>query len=197
MTKGTSPHQKNKQSVLEVCKSYDLKIQWIEFCIEQKISYPYMDAIWKYCHADNSCTITEESPKNDTMLRCLKEFDWADDSLKSLVIVGPPGCGKTNWAKIRAKKPALFVTHLDRLKELDVAFHKSIIFDDMEFTHMPRTSQIHLVDRENPRDIHVRYSVAFIPAGIQKIFTANQYPFSEDPAIQRRIRLFNVINQFI
>lgn len=169
----------------------------MEYCIEKKIAFPYMDAIWKYCHADKPSTITEDTETNDTMLLCLKEFRWEDDSLKSLIIEGPPGCGKTNWAKKFSQKPALFISHLDRLKDLDITYHKSIIFDDMDFKHLPRTSQIHLVDRENPRDIHVRYNVAFIPAGMQKIFTCNIYPFDNDPAIIRRTKKFNVINQII
>lgn len=142
-------------------------------------------------------TITEESPKNDTMVRCLKEFNWDDSYRKSLVIQGPPGCGKTNWAKIHAKKPALFVSHLDRLKDFRIGIHKSIIFDDLDFQHLPRTSQIHLVDRENPRDIHIRYAVAHIPAGVQKIFTCNHEPFIRDDAIRRRVdfKLIDPINR--
>lgn len=169
----------------------------MEYCIQKKISFPYMDAIWKFYHADKSSTITEDTETNDTMLTCLKEFRWNDDTLKSLIIQGPPGCGKTNWAKKYCQKPALFISHLDRLKDLDISFHKSIIFDDMDFKHLPRTSQIHLVDRENPRDIHVRYNVAFIPARIEKIFTCNEYPFLADPAVSRRTKIFNVINQII
>lgn len=155
-----------------------------------------METLWEHCHAKRISTIYEDDPKNDTMLQCLKEFNWFDNGLTSLVIHGPPGCGKTNWAKIHSKKPALFVTHLDRLKDFDPLFHKSLIFDDLDFKHLPRTSQIHLVDRENPRDIHIRYRVCHLPAGIQKIFTCNENPFIRDAAIQRRVtyRLIDPIN---
>jgi len=180
----------------QVC-SESSRNDWINYCIENKISFAYMELVWKNCHVAMPSTITEEQEKNDTMVRCLKEFNWDDSHRKSLVIQGPPGCGKTNWAKIHAKKPALFVSHLDRLKDFRIGIHKSIIFDDLDFQHLPRTSQIHLVDRENPRDIHIRYSVAHIPAGVQKIFTCNHEPFCRDDAIRRRVdyKLIDPINR--
>lgn len=155
-----------------------------------------MEAIWKMCHADLPSTIYEDTPKDDTMLPCLKEFNWDDQNSKSLVLLGDPGTGKTNWAKKNALKPALFVSHLDRLKDFVPDVHKSIIFDDLDFKHLPRTSQIHLVDRENPRDIHIRYRTAFIPQGIQKIFTANHDPFVTDDAIKRRCRYYKINDLF-
>jgi len=186
----------NKNSPVEKCKSCETKIEWIEFCIQEKIPYAYMDTLWEHCHAESPSTITEDTPKNETMLQCLAEFNWVDDNQLSLVLQGPPGCGKTNWAKIHAKKPSLFISHLDRLRDFKIGYHQSIIFDDLDFKHLPRTSQIHLVDRENPRDIHVRYRVAHIPAGVQKIFTCNEEPFVRDDAIKRRTRwkIINPIN---
>lgn len=154
-----------------------------------------MEAIWQHCHASRPSTIYDTDEIHGTMVECLTQFNWQDDGFKSLLLIGPPGCGKTTWAKKHAKKPALFVSHLDRLKDFDPDFHKSIIFDDTDFKHLPRTAQIHLVDRENPRDIHIRYRVAHIPKGIQKIFTANMKPFIEDPAIIRRC-IARVINLF-
>lgn len=155
-----------------------------------------MDAIWQMCHADLPSTIYEDSPINEKMDQCLKEFNWPDEDSKSLVLIGRPGCGKTNWAKKNSLKPALFVSHLDRLKDFKPDVHKSIIFDDLDFKHLPRTSQIHIVDRENPRDIHIRYRTAFIPQGVQKIFTANEEPFITDAAIKRRCRYFKINDLF-
>lgn len=189
---------KNKAPVdlLQICKDFQNKIEWVVHCARESIAPHYMEAIWAHCHVDLPSTISDKTPLNETMLQCLKEFHWPDDSLKSLVLLGPPGCGKTNWAKKHAIKPALFVSHLDRLKDLKVGTHKSIIFDDLDFKHLPRTTQIHLVDRENPRDIHIRYRVAHIPAGIQKIFTCNEEPFIRDDAVKRRTtwKFINPIN---
>lgn len=58
----------------------------------------------------------------------------------------------------------------------------------MDIRHWPRTSQIHLLDFDNPRAIHLRHVVATIPSGIVKIFTSNSDIVDlEDPAIRRRI----------
>lgn len=111
------------------------------------------------------------------------------DYRKSLVVVGPAGCGKTTWAKQIAPKPALFVRHLDTLKEFDG--HASIIFDDLCFKHLPPATQKFVVDMENTADIHIRYTVATIPASVWRVFTCNEYCFLEDgphaEAINRRV----------
>lgn len=97
--------------------------------------------------------------------------------LKSIVVVGPAGCGKTTWAKLVAPKPALFIRHLDSLQHLR-KHHRSIIFDDLDFHRLPPSTQKFLVDQENISEIHIRYKVATIPAGIMRIFTANADPFN-------------------
>jgi len=155
-----------------------------------------MEYIWDHCHAKSPSTITTAEGLCDTMLQSLKDCTIDKTDKRSLIIQGPAGCGKTNWAKLNCDKPALFVSHLDRLKDLKPDYHKSIIFDDLDFKHLPRTSQIHLVDRENPRDIHIRYRVAHIPSGIQKIFTSNEEPFIRDDAIKRRTKwmIINPLN---
>lgn len=195
MMKGTIHQKKNKTDYFEKCKSCESKSDWIQFCIEEKVSFPYMETIWESSHVKRPSTLYQDDVFDETMVQSLRDFRWIDNDLKSLVINGSPGCGKTNWAKKHSKKPSLFVSHLDRLKDFDDAFHKSIIFDDMDFNHLPRTSQIHLVDRENPRDVHIRYRVAHIPSKIQKIFTTNGFPFTADNAIKRRTEWFFVDNQ--
>jgi len=115
-------------------------------------------------------------------------FRYEDFSAKVLVLEGPTGCGKTTWAMLHAPKPALIVTHLDMLKkEFDPNFHKSVIFDDMSFSHQPREQQLHILEQRYCANIHIRYSYVSLPAGFPKIFTCNIYPFINDPAIERRI----------
>lgn len=114
---------------------------------------------------------------------------WNIRAEKSHVFWGPPGTGKTEYAKFLLPK-ALFVTHMDDLGRFDAKVYDGIIFDDMSFTHLPREAQIHLVDFDNPRSIHVRYKVANIPAGTVKIFTTNVEQgqiFLGDGAILRRV----------
>lgn len=116
--------------------------------------------------------------------------DLQVSTVQSTVIVGPPGCGKTTWAKENAPKPALFIRHMDSLALLR-AEHASIIFDDLDFHHLPPSTQKFLVDMENLAEIHLRYRVAKIPAGLPRIITANEYPFLAEgvhgDAITRRI----------
>lgn len=117
-------------------------------------------------------------------------FSWD----KTLILVGPSGIGKTEWAKTLIENP-LFVTHLDDLKRFDPNEHGGIIFDDMTFNHLPRTSAIHLVDNDNPRSIHVRYGRAELPAKTKKIITTNLWEiFPEDHtgAIERRCFYYQV-----
>lgn len=119
------------------------------------------------------------------------DLDIQADFSKTTVIVGPPGCGKTTWAKKFAPKPALFIRHLDSLA-LFRPEHRSIIFDDLDFRHLPPSTQKYLVDYENLAEVHVRYKVAKIPAGVPRVITANEYPFLDDrgvhaQAIDRRV----------
>lgn len=113
----------------------------------------------------------------------------------STVVVGRPGCGKTTWAKMTSPKPALFVRHLDSLQDLK-PYHRSIIFDDLDFKHLPPPTQKFLADTSDLAEIHIRYRVARLPAGITKIFTCNEYPFIVDgihgAAIRRRVNLLEI-----
>ena len=81
---------------------------------------------------------------------------------------------------------------MDRLRDYNDKDYEGIIFDDMSFKHIPREGQIHLVDTYDDRDIHCRYSPAFIPAGTPRIITSNKAAdeviLAADPAIARRIQ---------
>jgi len=171
------------------CAGFNSEEEWYDFCIREKIGFNYARWFWQRMHADD-CSIVADVHEG-VVCNALKEFryDWS----KTLVLKGPSGCGKTTWAKTNIPKPALFVSHVDELKSFRPGYHVSIIFDDVDFSHWPRTSQISVVDRENPRSVHCRHSVARIPAGINKVFTCNEVPLSvQDEAIRRRIRIVNV-----
>lgn len=109
---------------------------------------------------------------------------------RSIICWGHAGIGKSQWALQHFNKP-LLVTHLDDLGHFDTAVHDGIIFDDMDLTYLPRSTQIHLVEQEMPRSIHIRYGTAYIPADTKKIFLTNLYEGRclsiEDPAIERRV----------
>lgn len=106
----------------------------------------------------------------------------------SHIIIGKAGIGKTQWALCHFENP-LFVSHMDDLKNLSED-NDGIIFDDMDFKHMPRNTQIFLLDQDQDRSIHARYEAALIPANTKKIFTCNEIPFKmDDEAIRRRCQV--------
>lgn len=93
------------------------------------------------------------------------------DNWRVLYLWGKSGVGKTQLAK--ALLPgATIVSHGDQLKDCD--FSKGVIFDDFSVAHWPPTSVIHLVDWDEPRGIHCRYSHVVIPPHTRKIFTYNR-----------------------
>lgn len=125
----------------------------------------------------------------DAFINVPLEHDWT----RSQHIWGPPGIGKTEYAKALIPN-ALFVSHMDELAHFNESYG-GIIFDDMNFDHLPRTAQIHIVDQDNPRAIHIRYVVANIPAHTKKIFLSNNVNiFLYDAAINRRIETHQLVN---
>lgn len=171
---------------------YDLanimsKREFMEYCRKNRVPHAYAREAWE--SADSLFTIREDYVENPeaTVISGLNSLDISEDTRrrKCIVLIGPSGCGKTTFAKRIAAKPALFVTHVDGLKQLRRE-HRAIIFDDMCFTHWSHESQIKITDKTDPQQIHIRYGTATIPSGIEKYFTANREIFEDDPAITRR-----------
>ncbi len=126
----------------------------------------------------------------------LESFDWTPitDWSRSIVLWGDSQIGKTQFALAHFERPFM-VSHIDKLTFFDKKQHDGIIFDDMSFGHTPRTAQIHLVDQDHAREIHVRYTMAMIPANTKKIFTTNEDEGNifdlTDPAITNRLLIIH------
>lgn len=165
------------------------------FCLNNKVPFGYYNEERRSRnHVD---TTIEESTTNGIMCFMLQTLPFPETNQRSTLLIGGTGLGKTTWAVARAPKPALLVSHIDQLKNFQPNRHKSIIFDDMEFKHWPPGNQIHLLDWDQPRAIHVRYGTVTLPAHTIKVFTANVFPFHSDnqqqmEAITRRLRQINV-----
>lgn len=102
-------------------------------------------------------------------------FPWKltlPDDFRVLFLWGPTNTGKTQLAR-HAFNSALICSHMDDLRRFDPDTHDGIVFDDMQFAHMPVTSVIHLCDWDEDRSIHCRHWCAYIPAKTRKIFTSN------------------------
>lgn len=119
-----------------------------------------------------------------------------EDWTKSLIISGDPGVGKTRWAEQHFPGGFLHASDINDLAKFNPDIHTGILFDDMSFTHIPRTCQIHLVDVDDPRSIRILYGTASIPRNTKKIFTTNNLReiFNlEDEAIRRRVTVTEVV----
>lgn len=184
--------QSSSDNLYDNAKTMD-EIEFFNWALKERIPYQYANRAW---NAEQSLfTIYEdyvEPPEAEVDDRLTSiDLSFSNFDNRSISIVGRSGIGKSTWAIRVARKPALLVTHIDTLKHLTKK-HKAIIFDDISFNHWPRESQIHIVDRFLSRAIHIRYGVANIPAGIQKIFTNNYDPFLDDEAINRRVQKIKI-----
>jgi len=132
-------------------------------------------------HPGMKVTLQSLCPKAIEVLHALDAFpnalEW--DPKLTLILFGVTGAGKTTWAKAKATSLGLnpiLISHVDKLRAFTAGEHKCVIFDDMNFSHWPRESQIHLVDTAEERDIHMRYTICTLPAGVARIITTNLSP---------------------
>lgn len=166
-----------------------------------------MDYLWKkrpQCMALNGDRIERNMAKRmkpAVIQRTDHEkYKWfPQEDIRSTLLIGKSGIGKTQyalWSK-HFEKP-LLVSHMDQLLEFDNTIHDGIVFDDMDFSYLPVSTQLHLLDWDIERNVHVRYRTAHIPAQTKKIFTANVFPFwAEDEehmkAIKRRLKVVELV----
>jgi hypothetical protein len=137
---------------------------------------------------------THLCPKKSVSEYDMKSFKLDPVDLKKPVILyGKPGIGKTQYALAHFANP-LLVSNMDDLKKL-TPLNDGIVFDDMEFNHIPRSTQIYLVD-ELERTIHCRFQNATIPKGMPRIFTTNREYGGifdlNDEAISRRCNVIEI-----
>jgi hypothetical protein len=183
-----------KESPYKLAKTLDSEEKFFEECHKLKHSFLYARHAFELNRrgALDLNTILEWDQQGLISNNRLNNLPTPVELSKSLWILGPSGCGKTTWAKKNLPKPLLFITHLDVLQEYRPNYHRCLLFDDMSFAHLPRTAQIHIVDTENPRQIHIRYRIITIPAGTQKCFLSNDIIFIPDDAIDRRLTKINL-----
>lgn len=161
---------------------------WLQVCHEERVQ-PHVAKRLRELHKQGAEDLGDYDGRPLSACMAQLPFDF-----RSLLVVGPPGLGKTGWAMAHCPRPCLLVKHLDTLRLFKPTYHKSIFFDDCDFKHLPRATQLQLCDWENQCQIHVRYGVAMIPAHVPRLFACNpgNEPFIQDPAIQNR-RLITIV----
>lgn len=167
--------------------------EFFERARKAKVHFGYARNAWDATENELNAITFYEDPNIDLNIpwpQNLSVFNMEEE--RTNVIVGPTGCGKTVYSCRKMLKPILFCTHVDQLKNFSDKIHKSILFDDMDFSHWPVTAQIHLCDRRMPRAINRRYGTTLIPPGVQVSVTCNQRPFTWDPAINRRLNILTL-----
>lgn len=123
--------------------------------------------------------ITQETkPKFD-----LLSFKWPPLNLESTHhhLFGPPNTGKTQFALAHFRNP-LYVRHVDHLAYFDDKRHDGIVIDELSFTHWPISSVINLLNKKDMAMVHIRYQVAYLPAGVAIIFCSNEENIFYDPS---------------
>lgn len=168
--------------------SYEEYLNWGQ---NAGVPFGFVREAWNIASRSPPTTFQEGDVIGGTIsLFALQHMVFDPNTRKALVIEGDTGIGKSVWAKTHAPRPALLVSDIDDLKHLRRDYHRSIIFDDVSFAHIPRNIQIHLLDFDTSRTIRCRYINCAIPEGMHRIFTCNYgyFPFLEgDAAIDRRI----------
>ena len=110
----------------------------------------------------------------------LKEFyptDW-DPATHSLLLVGPPGIGKTQFARYLLGDNHYIKGSLDSLKE--VSFEKPLLFDEICMLERNAEESKEITDVQNGGGIHLRHKDVQIPPGIPHIFCHNMmFPFRD------------------
>lgn len=201
---GPVPSSVDTSDVFGVSRAAANFESFAQWCISARISSTWCVLIWQHTRGSQAPTIVSDVPLpaavRDVQLRTL---GWGDD-VRTLVICGPSGVGKTSWALAHAPKPALLVTDVDDLKSYDAHQHRSIIFDEIRCNGArdhngrwvgawPLTSQIKLVTWDTPVSVRIRYTLARIPANVPKVFTCTEtICFTYDEQINRRISILNL-----
>jgi hypothetical protein len=115
-----------------------------------------------------------------------------------LFLTGKSGVGKTSSVvELLENYNPLIIRDVNGLKELKED-NKALIFDDIEWSSIPRETKIHLIDKEYVSDIRILYGVAKLSDNLIKVVISNNSQdlvslwSKNDDAIARRLVHVNV-----
>ena len=119
----------------------------------------------------------------------VKDFDlpeklqrWIDSGYQpTLILVGPPGCGKTQFVKALASLMGwnmLILNHKESLKKLS-GEHDGIFYDDMSFKDVDDFTLLAMFESVDNRDIRILNKVIDKRGGLIQIFALNKKVFQQ------------------
>lgn len=195
-----------KENVIDLAESCDTYVEFIRQAYDQNIPAGYVSAAWKAIKADANKEefLDGDEPWGGIIASpMLNDFQFDPGTHRTLVLVGPPLCGKTAWAIHRMPRPLLVLRHPDQLRQIKPGYHKSIVLDDFSLMgnratgkgQWPVNAQKHFCDWDLTSVVHLRYSCAVMPRHLYKCFTCNpsEFPVDDgDPAVKRRVKVFQI-----
>ncbi len=121
-----------------------------------------------------------------------KNLEWP--KRKALVLRGPSGIGKTQWAIAQFHNP-IMIEDLDDLKNIPKECD-GLVFDEIQFDMLSKAKKIALTDWEMARTVRIRHTLGRIPRHVPKIFCCNahEHTFGLDShaSVLRRIVTIDV-----
>jgi hypothetical protein len=124
-----------------------------------------------------------------------KEFypvDW-DRDRESLLLVGPPNLGKTQFARYLLGDCYYIRSSLEPLRTCK--FDKPLLFDEVSMLESPPAQSLEITDVVDGGGIKMRYRDVAIPPGVQRIFCHNMlHPFQNpnSAVYERRVRTHQI-----
>jgi DNA replication protein DnaC len=140
-----------------------------------------------YFQAFESLKATQQASDIETPFK-LKDFnlqdypeigEWIKHPVKTLVLMGASGVGKTQLAKAFAQDKGLktlVVNHLEGFKDLE-SQHDCIIVDDANMRGLDATQLLAVVDSQQNKTLRVLYGTANKKKGLIQMFTMNKQEF--------------------
>jgi hypothetical protein len=197
------------QSALETGVNNAL-LQHCKHLPEKALNTLSLVGVKAFFQAHESLKQTKDASKLDSPFK-LKDFNlknnpeilrWIQHPEKTLVLTGPSGVGKTQFAKAFAQEKGfetLVVNHLEGFKDL-TSRHDCIILDDANITGLDPTQLLALVDNQQHKTLRVLYGTVNKRKGLIQMFTMNKRefyyikPFLKEKRFARRM-VFSEVKQ--